>query len=402
MQAQRAQAASRLNLLRANEAQIQRALDTLDGNVHSQQAAVAAAWQAARAAESALSDARRKEAQKAAEVDALRERAKQMAVDAYTGSRSAALLGALQSGSIAEVANRRELLDLAMGQSTETLDRLKAAREDLEAERHAAEQAQAQAAARKTQVEARLTGLRQAQRQQVQFADEVESKIAATTAESTRLAGIDQQLAAEIARRQAAINAAARASRSGSLRGAGGISLTSVRGIVVSTSIAGQLERMLSAADADGMSFSGSGYRDPSQQVALRRAHCGSSEYAFRSRARSLAAIGSVACVRCPGTRAPPAPLPGIVPSVLRAPHILRLATPAFTLEEQIRAGTAGPNAEQARTDEPPTVRRHAIACFLEFASALVFDDADLVLNHTADNTASPPLGPTSSHACRR
>src|SRR5205823_1156140 len=205
---------------------------------------------------------------------------KQMAVEAYTGSGSDAVLGALQSGSIAEVANRRELVNLVMGQSTETLDRLKAAREDLEAERPAAERAQVQAAARKTQVEARLTGLRQAQRQQLQFADQVESRIEATTAESTRLAGIDQQLAAEIARRQAAIAAAARARRSGSLRGVGGISLTSVRGIVVSTSIAGQLERMLSAADTDGMSFSGGGYRDPSGQVAARRRNCGNSDYA--------------------------------------------------------------------------------------------------------------------------
>ena len=41
------------------------------------------------------------------------------------------------------------------------------------------------------------------------------------------------------------------------------------------------LANLLSAAAADGVSLSGSGYRDPSRQIELRRAHCGSSYYAI-------------------------------------------------------------------------------------------------------------------------
>ena len=65
----------------------------------------------------------------------------------------------------------------------------------------------------------------------------------------------------------------------GRATGTGGVQLTYVRGIQVNVQIADQLERMLAAAQADGLAFSGGGYRDPSSQVALRRAHCGTSDY---------------------------------------------------------------------------------------------------------------------------
>jgi hypothetical protein len=57
--------------------------------------------------------------------------------------------------------------------------------------------------------------------------------------------------------------------------------LTTVRGITVSTEIADQLERLLAAAEADGLLLSGYGYRSHDQQIDLRKAHCGSSTYAI-------------------------------------------------------------------------------------------------------------------------
>ncbi|MFP5327204.1 MAG: M15 family metallopeptidase, partial [Acidimicrobiia bacterium] len=50
-------------------------------------------------------------------------------------------------------------------------------------------------------------------------------------------------------------------------------------GITVATEIAPNLERLLEAADADGLSLSGGGYRSSEQQVAARRANCGTSDY---------------------------------------------------------------------------------------------------------------------------
>jgi LAS superfamily LD-carboxypeptidase LdcB len=51
--------------------------------------------------------------------------------------------------------------------------------------------------------------------------------------------------------------------------------------ITVAGSIAGNVSDMLQAAAADGLALCGGGYRDPDEQIALRRAHCGTSPYAI-------------------------------------------------------------------------------------------------------------------------
>jgi uncharacterized membrane protein len=56
--------------------------------------------------------------------------------------------------------------------------------------------------------------------------------------------------------------------------------MVTVRSITVSAAIAGQVDGLLTAAEADGHSLTGHGYRDAAQQIALRRAHCGTSYYA--------------------------------------------------------------------------------------------------------------------------
>ena len=60
----------------------------------------------------------------------------------------------------------------------------------------------------------------------------------------------------------------------------GPVTLVSVRGITVHSAIGPQLEQLLAAAQADGLSLSGGGYRSHEQQIVLRRAHCGSTDYA--------------------------------------------------------------------------------------------------------------------------
>jgi Mannosyl-glycoprotein endo-beta-N-acetylglucosaminidase/D-alanyl-D-alanine carboxypeptidase len=57
--------------------------------------------------------------------------------------------------------------------------------------------------------------------------------------------------------------------------------LTTVGGITVDSSIASQVSALLEAARADGLLLSGSGYRSHQDQIDLRRAHCGSSDYAI-------------------------------------------------------------------------------------------------------------------------
>lgn len=59
-----------------------------------------------------------------------------------------------------------------------------------------------------------------------------------------------------------------------------GVQLATVRGITVHTSLAGQLEALLAAAEADGLHLTGWGYRSHERQIELRREHCGTSQYA--------------------------------------------------------------------------------------------------------------------------
>jgi len=57
--------------------------------------------------------------------------------------------------------------------------------------------------------------------------------------------------------------------------------VTKAGGFWVNKSIASQTAALVSAAKAAGFNLSGGGYRDPAEQIALRRAHCGTSDYAI-------------------------------------------------------------------------------------------------------------------------
>ena len=59
------------------------------------------------------------------------------------------------------------------------------------------------------------------------------------------------------------------------------VPLTTVRGITVNSSIAGQTEGLLAAMAAEGYPVSGGGYRSSDSQIRLRQSNCGSSEYAI-------------------------------------------------------------------------------------------------------------------------
>jgi peptidoglycan hydrolase CwlO-like protein len=55
--------------------------------------------------------------------------------------------------------------------------------------------------------------------------------------------------------------------------------VTKVGGIWVHRSIASRVQGLLDAAAASGIRLGGGGFRDPSEQIRLRQAHCGPSEY---------------------------------------------------------------------------------------------------------------------------
>lgn len=278
---QRARVAAQVDALRAKDAEVRAALDALEADVAAKQRQLAAAERAVSEAERRLADARAAEVRTAAEIARLERELVRLAVDAYVGrgTRPQAALGSLlRSTDMNEAVRRSTLVDAVFGNTAEVTGRLRAAREDLEAARRAAEAAAAAARAHRGEVARSLAGLNVARDRQAAFAAQVDQRIEERLAEAASLERLDAQLSAEIVRQQEELARRNRVSR-GVPRGGGVVSsanvpLRNVRGIWVHESIADNLERLLAAAEADGIVLGGAGYRDPADQRRLREAHC--------------------------------------------------------------------------------------------------------------------------------
>lgn len=309
---QRAAKASQVNALKATDQQVTGALAALDANVSSQQAAVEEAERGVKQAQTDKSNAEAAQQKAIKELEQLKGQLKSSAVDAYVSMGSSAGMSTLGAGTINDTVNRRTLLSVKANGNIDLVERYRSVQEDLELQRAAAANAAQRAESRKAQAKQRMDALNAAYAKQQAFANQVDARVNAALAEAASLAAIDSSLSGTISARQSAIarqvaaQQAAAAARNSSRRqaglpvartggggapdnsppagpppdivGSGGI--VSVGGIRVSSSIAGQLQSLLSAARAAGINFSGGGYRDSSAQVALRRAHCGSSSYA--------------------------------------------------------------------------------------------------------------------------
>ncbi|MEO7836260.1 MAG: D-alanyl-D-alanine carboxypeptidase family protein [Acidimicrobiales bacterium] len=281
MKGQRAQAAARLNVLRASDAQVRRALAALEGNVRLQQRAADDARLRADTAAATAASARERARQTAERLASLRRSIRDSAVKAYTRGRLTDVGLSLGASSFTELARKQEMAQFAAGRRGDLVDQLQASRQDLDAELQQAEAAEKLAKSQRQQADARLGEVNAARAEQERVSDAVEQRVERALAEADSLSALDKQLATDIAKRQASLASkiGSRPARAGGTRRVGSVSVTTVRGIVVATQLAGRLEGLLSAADADGVRLSGAGYRDSAGQIGARRANCGSSDY---------------------------------------------------------------------------------------------------------------------------
>ncbi len=287
VQRKRAAVAAEIDTLKATDAQVEAALRALNANVATQTAALRDAERKAAEAAAALEAATAQVAAKQAEIVELDAAVKDLAVEAYIRPpSSSSFIDSLSSETIGEAELKQSLLEAQSSSQLDVLDQLERAREDLETARQAAEAAETAASDRKAAVAGKLASVTQARNQQAQVAEEVDARLDRRLSEAASLADLDKKLSAQIAAEQARIAAelarqksTSRAASLGPVAITGSGNIVSVRGIRVHKSIADQTARLLSAADGDGISLSGGGYRDPNQQIALRRAHCGSSNY---------------------------------------------------------------------------------------------------------------------------
>ena len=292
VQRKKAAVASEIDTLRATNAQVEAALDALNSNVATQTAALRDAERRSAEADVALTRATERVVTKKAEIAALDEAVKELAVETFIRPPSSeTLIDSLESETIGEAELKQSLLEAKSSSQLDALDQLDRAREDLEIAEAAAADAAAVAERQQAAVDARLDQVTVARDQQAEVVADVESRLDRQLAEAAFLESRDQELSAKLASEQAALAkrlAAQRAAAASSARSAGPVtisitgsgSIVSVRGIRIHQSIADNLAGLLSAAESDGISLSGYGYRDSSRQVELRRQNCGTSNYA--------------------------------------------------------------------------------------------------------------------------
>ena len=310
------------DVLRADSADVATSLGDLSAEVQAQVAAVASAREAEAAAQAELAAAEEAVAETQAEIATLGELSDEVVIESFISPPSESAIETLDAESLADATVKQSILTNQANSNAAVLTELQAAEAELETQEEAEADAAQTAEAAAAEAEAALDDLIADQSQETLFVLAVQDRLAGNLAEADALAGVDpaaaealraregelagqidaiiadrEQRAAEAALRQAMAEAAAkaaaeRAAASSSSSG-GGVSIGPASGnlstvacpgggsITVDSSLAGNLASMLDAAAADGNNLCGGGYRDPSEQIALRKAHCGTSDYAI-------------------------------------------------------------------------------------------------------------------------
>ena len=315
--AEQAKVASQINTTKASLREIDAALQVLDDNLRTQEAALARTEAEVAQAEKDKADAEKAITKLKAETRILKDEIRRRAVAAYVSPPSTDVLTVLDTNDFVSASSRKFFIELRSQDDADVADRLNGAISEMAYQRKKAEAARVRAEKKRKEQATRTEAVRSAKVQKQKLANKIQATIDSQIARSVQLAKTDRALAQKIAAQQAALvarlaaekaarqkaaaAAAAAAARpsnqapngsentplppigggSGSGTGTGGISLCTVGGITVNCQIQGQLSAMLNAARADGLVLSGGGYRDPAEQIRLRREHCGSSYYAI-------------------------------------------------------------------------------------------------------------------------
>ena len=302
---QRAEMAAQVDALEAENAEVLAALADLDADVTAQKASLADAEAVADTARSDAELAVQRVADTEALLAELEAVLRDLAVTSYVMPPADQAMSALERTTAVDAETRKALLALQTGDAADVIDQMKETRARLEAEREEADARAREAEHERDIVKARTEELEAAYQRQATFAAEVEARLDARLSESAALAELDAELSQEIARQEAELaaklkaqeearqeaarkaGAAAAAARTASASTSGASSIpiptdgeiVNVRGINIHQSIAAQLDALLAAAEADGLILGGGGWRSSASQIALRKAHCGTSHY---------------------------------------------------------------------------------------------------------------------------
>ncbi len=285
VQAQAAELASEVDAATADVADLEVALAAAQANVDAQQAAVEAANRAVIDADAAqvaaleaITDLELREEQ--ARIDL-----QNAVIDSYVSFQGFDDLEAL--GDDPWEASRVETLtEIGTGTGLEWLDNLRAIGAELEFQRQLAEQAAAEAETTREEMRIRLAELETALAIEDQLLLEAIERQERRLGEAAALAALEAELSEEIRVEEQRIadaiaNRIPPGSGSVTVPPDSDIELVTVGGITVNVLVEDQVRGILAAMSARGFNLGGGGYRSIESQIRLRRANCGTSDYAI-------------------------------------------------------------------------------------------------------------------------
>ena len=297
-----------VDILKADDLEVTQALSDIKANVDAQTAELTAAQQALAAANAAVASADAAVADTQRRIDDLLAKTDQVVVNAFVTPPTESALSMLSEKSSSSANVKWAILDLQTTTDAELLAEYHAARDQLRTEKANKDAAMEEAPNRKAEAEAALADKQEAVSQQALFASEVQARIDQRLSAAEMLKGVDpalaaqlqaeqaqlvaalneldEEVAAELARRRAVeLSAQAEANKAAGVQAPPGgvVSVPCPAGgsIQVAGDISKPVGRLLTAAAEAGISMCGNGYRDPADQIAVRRSNCGTSQYAI-------------------------------------------------------------------------------------------------------------------------
>jgi murein DD-endopeptidase MepM/ murein hydrolase activator NlpD len=207
VRAKRAQAAARLNTLKASDAELERAVDALGVQVKAQTARVVSARQAVGAAEAALAQAEARLSETEREIVSLQSAVVNRAVAVYVRPQRVTLAEVAQAKDLGQASRRYSMLQQVANGDRDVIDRLRAAKEDQVVEEARANAARDVAAARRRAVEAELAGLQRSLAEKAGLERALDVRIREFQAEVDALASQEAAIGELIRSKEAALRA---------------------------------------------------------------------------------------------------------------------------------------------------------------------------------------------------
>ncbi len=285
VQAQAAELASEVDAATADVADLEVALAAAQANVDAQQAAVEAANRAVIDADAAQAAALEAIIDLELQEEQARIDLQNAVIDSYVSFQGFDDLEIL--GDDPWEASRAEtLVEIGTGTSLEGLDNLRSIGAELEFQRLLAEQAAVEAESNREEMQFRLAELETALAIEDQLLLEAinrqERRLGEAVALETLEAELSEQIRVEEQRIADAIaNRIPPGGGSVTVPPNSDIELVTVGGITVNVLVEDQVRGILAAMSARGFNLGGGGYRSIESQIRLRRANCGTSDYAI-------------------------------------------------------------------------------------------------------------------------